>query len=33
MAQLTTEQKRQIYEGNARRVYPRLAAVLKKKGK
>ena len=31
-AQLTPAQKRQIYEGNARRVYPRLDAALKKKG-
>lgn len=29
---LTPAQKRQIYEGNARRVYPRLDAALKKKG-
>ena len=31
-AHLTPEQKRDIYEGNARRVYPRLDAALKKKG-
>ena len=32
--QLTPAQKRQIYEGNARRVYPRLDAALEgKKGK
>ena len=31
--QLTPLQKRQIYEGNARRVYPRLDAALKRKGK
>jgi 4-oxalmesaconate hydratase len=30
---LTPAQKQQIYEGNARRVYPRLDAALKKKGK
>jgi 4-oxalmesaconate hydratase len=30
--QLTAAQKQQIYEGNARRVYPRLDAALKKKG-
>ena len=30
---LTPEQRRQIYEGNARRVYPRLDAALKKRGK
>jgi 4-oxalmesaconate hydratase len=30
---LTPEQRRRIYEGNARRVYPRLDAALKKKGK
>ena len=28
---LTPEQRRRIYEGNARRVYPRLDAALKKK--
>ena len=32
-AQLTPAQRRQIYEGNARRVYPRLDAALKKRGK
>jgi len=32
-AQLTPVQKRQIYEGNARRVYPRLDAALGRKGK
>ena len=32
-AQLTPAQRAQIYEGNARRVYPRLDAALKKKGK
>jgi 4-oxalmesaconate hydratase len=31
--QLTPLQKRQIYESNARRVYPRLDAALKRKGK
>jgi len=30
--QLTPAQKQQIYEGNARRVYPRLDAMLKAKG-
>jgi 4-oxalmesaconate hydratase len=30
-ARLTPEQRRRIYEGNARRVYPRLDAALKKK--
>jgi 4-oxalmesaconate hydratase len=30
---LTSQQKQQIYEGNARRVYPRLDAVLRRKGK
>ncbi len=29
---LTPAQKAMIYEGNARRVYPRLDAALKKKG-
>ena len=29
---LTPAQKQQIYEGNARRVYPRLDAALKKRG-
>ena len=28
----TPLQKKQIYEGNARRVYPRLDAALRKKG-
>jgi 4-oxalmesaconate hydratase len=32
-ARLTPAQRRQIYEGNARRVYPRLDAALKKRGK
>jgi 4-oxalmesaconate hydratase len=32
-AQLTPSQKAQIYEGNARRVYPRLDAALKKQGR
>jgi hypothetical protein len=32
-AQLTPAQRAQIYESNARRVYPRLAAALAKKGK
>jgi 4-oxalmesaconate hydratase len=31
--QLTPAQKRRIYEGNARRVYPRLDAALRLKGK
>jgi len=31
--ELTPAQKHQIYEGNARRVYPRLDAALKMKGK
>jgi 4-oxalmesaconate hydratase len=30
---LTPAQKQQVYEGNARRVYPRLAAALEKRGK
>jgi len=30
---LTEEARRQVYEGNARRVYPRLDAVLKARGK
>jgi 4-oxalmesaconate hydratase len=30
---LTASQKQQIYEGNARRVYPRLHAALERKGK
>jgi 4-oxalmesaconate hydratase len=29
---LTTVQKQQVYEGNARRVYPRLGAALEKRG-
>ncbi len=32
-SELTPLQKRQLYEGNARRVYPRLDAALKRKGK
>ncbi len=32
-AALTPEQRHAIYEGNARRVFPRLDAALKKKGK
>ncbi|HEU0145315.1 MAG TPA: amidohydrolase family protein, partial [Bradyrhizobium sp.] len=32
-AKLTAEQRHQIYEGNARRVFPRLDAALKAKGK
>jgi 4-oxalmesaconate hydratase len=32
-AQLTGPQRRQIYEGNARRVYPRLDAALNRRGK
>jgi len=31
-AQLSTAQKHQIYEGNARRVYPRLGAALERRG-
>jgi 4-oxalmesaconate hydratase len=31
--QLTPAQKQQIYEGNARRVYPRLDAALKAQGR
>jgi 4-oxalmesaconate hydratase len=31
-ANLSPEQRQQIYEGNARRVYPRLDAALKRKG-
>jgi len=31
--QLTPAQRAQVYEGNARRVYPRLDAALRKKGK
>jgi 4-oxalmesaconate hydratase len=30
---ITAEEKRGIYEGNARRVYPRLDAALRKEGK
>jgi 4-oxalmesaconate hydratase len=30
---LSAEDKHQIYEGNVRRVFPRLDALLKKKGK
>ena len=30
---LSAEQKHQVYEGNARRVFPRLDAALKRKGK
>jgi 4-oxalmesaconate hydratase len=30
---LTAEDRRKVYEGNARRVYPRLDAALKAKGK
>jgi 4-oxalmesaconate hydratase len=30
--QLSAAQKAMVYEGNARRVYPRLDAALKKKG-
>jgi 4-oxalmesaconate hydratase len=29
---LTDEQRRQVFEGNARRVYPRLDAQLKERG-
>jgi 4-oxalmesaconate hydratase len=29
---LTAEQKHQVYEGNARRVFPRLDKALKTKG-
>jgi 4-oxalmesaconate hydratase len=32
-ATLTPAEKRQVYEGNARRVYPRLDAALRNKGK
>jgi len=32
-AHLSDEQRHKIYEGNARRVYPRLDAALKAKGK
>ena len=32
-SQLTPAQKQQVYEGNARRVYPRLHAALEKRGK
>jgi len=31
--QLSAAQKQQVYEGNARRVFPRLDAALKRKGK
>ena len=31
-AQLSPAQKQQIYEGNARRVYPRLAAAIERRG-
>jgi len=31
-AKLTPSQRQQIYEGNARRVFPRLDAALKKRG-
>ncbi|NUU04573.1 amidohydrolase, partial [Herbaspirillum robiniae] len=31
-AALSPEERHQIYEGNARRVYPRLDAALKAKG-
>jgi 4-oxalmesaconate hydratase len=30
---LNAEQKKQVYEGNARRVFPRLDAALKQKGR
>ena len=33
VAKLTPEQRHQIYEGNARRVFPRLDAALKAQGK
>ena len=32
-AALSAEDRRKIYEGNARRVYPRLDAALKAKGR
>jgi 4-oxalmesaconate hydratase len=32
-AALSAEDRRKIYEGNARRVYPRLDAALKARGK
>ena len=32
-ARIERAQRRQIYEGNARRVYPRLDAALKAKGR
>jgi 4-oxalmesaconate hydratase len=32
-AALTPQQRRQIYEGNARSVYPRLDAALRRRGK
>lgn len=31
-ANLTEEERYQVYEGNARRVFPRLDAALKQKG-
>jgi 4-oxalmesaconate hydratase len=31
--QLTAAQKQQVFEGNARRVYPRLDAALKQRGR
>ena len=33
IASLTEQQRYQVFEGNARRVYPRLDALLKKRGK
>jgi 4-oxalmesaconate hydratase len=32
-SRLTGEQKAMVYEGNVRRVYPRLDAALKKQGR
>ena len=32
-ANISAEDRTKIYEGNARRVYPRLDAALKRKGK
>nr|WP_294866243.1 hypothetical protein [uncultured Pseudogulbenkiania sp.] len=32
-ADLTAEERQQIYEGNTRRVYPRLDATLKAQGR
>ena len=32
-ANLSAEQRQQVYEGNARRVFPRLDAALKAKGR